>query len=199
MDRNHFDKSIKAFRIFSEDCLKEIKRIVGLQEGRELELPYGSSAVYFLIVDKFDDAILNEERITELSINVDGGLVIITSDGMAHGENDTAYPDIVYPYILETVYEVLDYREQCKSARKGEKVYVLTTEWIIRDWDGTRTLVFNTRKKAIEEMRRQYTQQISETPELDVRECDDNRARMYLDGRYDSNHITWTLTENEVE
>ena len=199
MTRETFKNGLVGIRTFSEDCLKEIKRIVSLEEGKELELPYGSSAVYLLIVDGFDDTILEAKRVTELSLNVDGSLIIMTGDGMAHGESDTAYPDIVYPYILETVYEVLDYREQCKSARKGQKVFTLVCEWIICNCDGTKTLVFNTREKALDEMKRQYEQQIEETPELDVRECDEDHVRMYLDGRYDSNHITWTVTENEVE
>ena len=199
MTRETFKNGLVGIRTFSEDCLKEIKRIVGLQEGEELELPNGCSAVYLLIVDRFDDTMIEEKRIIELSLNVDGSLIIMTSDGMAHGECDTAYPDIIYPYLLEVVHEVLDYREKCKFALKGQKVFTLVCEWIIRDYDGTKTLVFNTREKALDEMKRQYKQQIEETPELDVREIDDKRARLYLEGRYDSNHITWTLTENEVE
>ena len=111
--REDFNSELKHIRSFSEKCLEDIKAIVMEQPNQKLEIPFNLTAAYLLIQDNTYDDGLMEDRVRTLLIDGEGGLVFECNCGTYH-ECDTAYPDIVYPYLLDTVYETLESMDKTK-------------------------------------------------------------------------------------
>lgn len=105
--REDFNGELKHIRSFSEKCLEDIKVIVREQPNQTLEIPFNLSAAYLLTQEGMYHNGLTEERVRSLLIDGDGGLVFECDCGVYY-EGDTTYPDIVYPYLLDVVYETLD-------------------------------------------------------------------------------------------
>jgi len=111
--RDEFNGELKHIRSFSEKCLEDIKAIVREQPDQTLEIPFNLSAAYLLTQENTYNDGLREDRVRTLLIDDDGGLVFECDCGMYY-EGDTTYPDIVYPYLLDVVYETLESMEKNK-------------------------------------------------------------------------------------
>lgn len=111
--REDFNSELKHIRSFSEKCLEDIKAIVREQPNQTLEIPFNLSVAYLLTQVGMYHNGLTEKRVRSLLIDDDDVLVFECDCGVYY-ESDTANPDIVYPYLLDTVYETLESMDKTK-------------------------------------------------------------------------------------